>query len=213
MILLTNCTKCSIYNLRDEYICDAQVYMVDETNASLSLLDDFADSLLTEVHVTFYDGIHGLVSYLCSLSDYKEMILPEYRTYYSIDCILLKPIGIVQRRSDIKVKTNFTVDILMLNADDQEVVVAAAIRDISAGGFFFDSTEDLNVGSEFSFIFKRGSMPLLLKGIILRKQEMEETHRHGYGCEFVQLSAAKEAIIREFVFREQVYQKNIYPLI
>jgi c-di-GMP-binding flagellar brake protein YcgR len=205
--LLSNCSKCSIYNLDKRYICDAQVTPIDETQVSLTILDDYADQLATEVHITFYDDRRGLVSYYCTLSNYKEVIIQEFRNCYAATCQLNEYIGIVQRRNDIKIKTDFKVELSMTDENDQPIMMEVAIKNISAGGFFFVTKEELPVGKVFSFIFKKGSLPLILQGSILREQETA-TGLHGYGCKFILLSTAKEAIIREYVFRQQLQQKN-----
>lgn len=206
--MLNHCVKCSIYNLDKEFICDAQVSLVDETQASLALLDDVSDQLLTEVNVTFYDDIQGLVTYLCVLSGYREVALPHFRNYYSVTCRFQKQISVIQRRSDIKIKTDFVIDITTIGSDNHETMIEVSVKNMSAGGLYFETENELAVGSEFSFLFRKGSLPLVLKGLILRRQEFQSPHFYGYGCSFTHLSSAKEAIIREFVFREQVRQKS-----
>ncbi len=180
---------------------------IDEPIALLAFLDDYADELETEVYVTFFDDVCGLVSYLCTLSSYKEVILPGYRNYYSVECKLNQQVKVIQRRSDIKVKTDFPAEISYLDYEDEELWADITVKDMSAGGLFFTSTEELPIGQEFTFFFNQGTRPFLLTGVVLRMQETEEEELFGYGCKFIQLSAAKEAIIREFVFRQQVQKK------
>ncbi|MEF9941565.1 MAG: PilZ domain-containing protein [Lachnospiraceae bacterium] len=207
--LLTNCTKCSIYNLDKQYICDAQVSEIDDTQAALFLLDDYGDLLSTEVHVTFYDDLQGLVSYLCTLSSYKEVIIPQFRNYYSVICHLNSEEGVIQRRHDIKIKTDFEVELTTINSDDEELNIPVTVKDISAGGLFFLSTEYFYEGQEFFFVFDKGSIPLPLTAMVLRRQNTDDEEVYGYGCQFLRLSSAKESIIREFVFREQLRKKTL----
>ncbi|SHJ30202.1 PilZ domain-containing protein [Parasporobacterium paucivorans] len=206
--MLDNCSKCSLYNLDNQFICDAQVISVNEEKASLALLDDYSEQLSTEVQVTFYDSIDGLITYLCTLYSYKEVVHPHYRSYFSVNCRFEEERGVIQRRRDIKVKTDFKIDISTKDADFHNITLEGCVRDISAGGLFFIAKEELVVGNEFSFPFQKGSVPLLLEGIILRRQKVPFQDRTGYGCRFIRLSVAKEAVIREFVFREQIHQKN-----
>lgn len=206
--MLDNCTKCSIYDLDNRYICDAQVISVGEEEASLALLDDYSEQLTPDVLVTFYDSVDGLNTYFCTLFQYKGIIVPHYRSYFSVSCRLRERRGVLQRRRDIKVKTAFKIDLSTKNSDFHTITLEGTVLDISAGGLFFIAKEELVVGNEFSFAFKKGSVPMFLEGVILRCQEVSYPERTGYGCRFIHLSAAKESVIREFVFREQIKQRN-----
>ena len=206
--MLYDCSTCSIYDLDNHFICDAQVISLGEEEASLALLDDYSELLTPDVIVTFYDSIRGLITYFCTLFQYKEMTMPQYRSYFSVSCRLREKREILQRRSDIKIKTNFKINITTRNADFHTITIKGTVLDISAGGFFFFAKEDLIVGNEVSFHFRKGSTPLLLEAIILRRQEVPYKDHTGYGWSFINLSPAKEAVIREFVFREQIIQRH-----
>ncbi len=228
-MLLNDCTKASIYSLQNIFLCDATVSNIRENSVLLTMKDSSADFLTSEINVTFYDGIKGLVTYFCELSGYKE-IMTEPNVFISrVTCTLRKQLSVLQRRRDIKVHVNIPIRLSYASRQDVEVNVTGAIRNISAGGVFFTCHYTFLTGSvvEFSFSPRKDIAPLLLRAEILRVQDREslknmldadihsgvngsvvDTDLRGYGCRFVDISPHSEAQVRNYVFREDLIRRK-----
>jgi len=225
-MLLNDCKKASIYSLQNAYLCDATVSNIKESSVVLTMQDTSADFLTSEVHITFYDGTRGLVTYACELSGYKEVMVAPGVFHSHVNCALRQQLSIVQRRNDVKVPVNIPMRFSYAGEKDVQVNVTGIIRNISAGGIFFTCQYSFLTGSivEFDFSPRRDMAPLTLKAEILRMQDRDslqadflaeagEVDLKGYGCRFIDISPHAEAQIRNFVFREDlIRRKKVFPV-
>lgn len=226
---LTQCKKASLYDLNNRYLCDADVSDIAEDSVSLHFSSPASDLLFSEVHVTFYDNVQGLVTYYCALSGYQEFLTAPRTMGSSVICRLNQEISVIQRRNDMKVPVQLKTTLTVINSEDILTDVAATITDISAGGLFFTSRYSFYVGQTFSFFFDKNPPAFQLEAEILRvnKQEPDtdssssaDSRRprkvlYGYGCRFIHLSPYKESIIRNFVYKRDLtlhHRKPADPL-
>ena len=214
---LIDCKKASVYDLDRIFLCDAQVHEPEGEAVLLQFESPTADILRSEVYVTFYDSLLGLVTYFCTLSNYKEYLAaPGYRVSTTL-CTLEKEISTIQRRNDIKVHVEVETTLTFANEEDVIVNASAVVKDISAGGIFFTSRYPFRKGQTFSFSFSQSANPLVLKAEVIRIQPPheydsrlpEDKELFGYGCQFIELSPHKESLIRNFVYRRDLESQKM----
>lgn len=227
---ITDCKKASIYDLDRIYICDASVsFSADpDTQAdadspdcvTLAFPDLEADNLRSEVYVTFFDRIEGLVTYYCTLSNYKETLSAPGLWHSSVLCTLGEEVEIQQRRNDVKVQIHMDTVISFKNSEDVLINISAVIRNISAGGLFFTCHYPFRPGNTLSLAFENSlSKANQITAEILRVQpkddlpliigtEANDETLMGYGCRFVNLSPYTESLIRNFVFKKDLVERK-----
>lgn len=214
--MLLECKKATVYDLDKYLIGDVGVEVIDEDSVLLIFTEEMIDSLRTEALVTFYDATRGLVTCLCNMTlvtkSEQDLELPYQ---YAARCQIIEERGIIQRRSDVKIKVSFPVEITGKDAKEKEFVIKAKMRDISAGGIAFISSERLPKGQEFVFSFTKGETPIDLTGKVLRIMKSEDvgeklgTDSDGnenimYGCCFTNMNLTKETAVRRYVYKEQL---------
>ncbi len=136
-------------------------------------------------------------------------------SYYLSELVHIDKLELVdriQRRNDVKLFVNFTEEIVPITIKmlgKSKVITKKAalkklveIRDISAGGFCFDFNSPVLLDQDtlYQTEFKKGRVPIDLTFKILRVIPHSATN-YTYGCQFVDLSARNEEIIREFIFK------------
>lgn len=209
---LSMCKKASIYDLEQHFLCDAVVSNAEKNTVTLLYDNPTADLLRSEVYVTFYERTLGMITYFCTLSNYKEYLEAPNLRVSTTQCTLEREISVIQRRNDIKIHVTLDTTITFKNEEDVILNAAIVIRDISAGGIFFTCRYQFKPGQEFSFAFSQSVPPFILKARILRLQRphdynpklSDEQDVHGYGCKFIDLSPYNESIIRNFVYRKDL---------
>ena len=160
--------------------------------------------------VHFTDSASGLYEFDCEY-DSQERNGLHYLTTLNV----LEVISYIQRRHDLKIKTNVPVTAVLLDYDNKVTVdpesqkakqVRVYLRDISAGGIMIATKADLEEGQRMMIPFDKGSSPILVNAQIIRANRSEH-EEHIYGCRFYNMNAIKEAVIREYVFRLQAATK------
>ncbi len=225
-MLLKDCKKASIYSLKHIFLCDARVSNIQEDSVTLTMDLSSADFLTSEIYVTFYDSIMGLVTFFCVLTEYKEDMLEPGIFQSQVHCAVKEQISVLQRRSDIKTPVHIPVVFQYESGLDAMTNVKGIIRNISAGGIFFTCHHIFLTQTVVRFQFSPGKSlaPLDLQAQILRMQdpeglfdiigkEAEEEKIRGYGCRFIRLSPHAESQIRNYVFRaDMIHRRKLSPV-
>lgn len=222
---LWHCNKAQIYNLQEELLCTAEVVGDVENTAKLRMEGSCEDILRTEVIVVFLDATQGMVSCMCSLSDYDETFDSVRGNVTStVNCRILEYRGEIQRRKDVKVYTKIQAYAEFIDEEDRDEngkkgkkkFAEILILDISAGGMFCISRQQWKPKQKIALtLFRR----LPVEAEILRTQ-LPSTYNHemfsdrfseeegfsGYGCRFINLTVAAEASLRKYVFQQEVLQ-------
>jgi c-di-GMP-binding flagellar brake protein YcgR len=158
------------------------------------------------------DDSQGVLDFRCGFSGYIRDGL-----IYNNALEVVEIIKTVQRRQDVKAKTNIPIKIVLLKNDEtvmidpvtmKSIQYDAYLRDISAGGVMLETEAQLDVNQKFLFPFDKGSSPILVTAQVIREQPKENELRC-YGCRYVNNNSGKESVIREYVFRLQLATKNI----
>lgn len=195
---LKACDTCLVYGSDKKPLCRARVVEVEEDRLRLF----FGSSKLRRANlktlVDFYDGHQGLVRCLCELRIRENMFFTRVTEPWMADCALLKVYEAVQRQKDLRVKVNIRTEFMT-----EGRFFYGIIQNISAGGLFFVTMEDMIEGQFFYLKYRFKNNPCEVRGRVLRKQELPRGG-FGYGCQFVGTSLEAEADIRNFVYVTQI---------
>jgi len=200
--------KASVYDVDNNFLLECSALHSREENAVFlsgdrSIVQKITDSG-KDFLVRYTDATHGIMDYKCVYAGYEQEAV-----LYVVAFEIGDTIKTVQRRADLKMRTNLPIKITLLDAEDkimtdQETAKAvqksAILRDISAGGIMIDVDDPLDVNQRLMFPFDKGSSPIMVQAEILREQAQTGAF-HRYGCKFYGLNNGKESIIREYVFR------------
>jgi len=227
-MLLNNCKKASIYTIQNHFLCDAAVSDIQENSARLTMeeMEDAASDFLgSECHVTFYDGVKGLVTYHCTITDHKESEVTPGVINISIECHIGEQLSALQRRNDLKVPVSIPVTLNFAGRSSRPIDIPGTIRNISAGGIFVTCRYSFRPGDFVSFplVLKENTPPDILTVQVLRIQDREPLHDiigreaddeslFGFGCRFAGMPSRTEAQIRNFVFRQDLLHRKTRTL-
>lgn len=162
---------------------------------------DIPDSHL---YIRYFDSIVGVSDFLCFYDGFR---LEDSQFVYSFR--VEQTINTVQRRNDVKMKTNIPIRISLLDTQERVVIdpetmkamqLRAVMLDISAGGILIETTYPLNETQKIMFPFDKGSSPIMISAEIIRVIPQEDDVFQ-YGCKYLNNTTNKESIIREYVFR------------
>lgn len=204
--------KARVYDINNRFICEGKaVYKKNEGFVHV-LANENLEKKGPGFLVHFMDDNQGIVDFRCGYSGFER----EGLAYNNI-LEVAEIVKIIQRRQDVKAKTNIQVKIILLEYNDsvkidpdtmKAIQIQARLRDISAGGVMLETEAELEVNQKFLFPFDKGSSPILITAQVIREQPHENQYRH-YGCKYLNNNNGKESIIREYVFRLQLATKNM----
>lgn len=202
--------KARVYDLGNSYIMECKaVYSREGNTVYLSgdkeIVERISESAAGNAFLLHYtDATQGIFDFQCQYTGYEQEG-PLYVVAMQVE----DTIKTVQRRQDLKMRTNIPIRLTLLDPDDKittdpdtkkAVQINAILRDISAGGVMVDIESPLEVDQKIMFPFDKGSSPIMIQAQVLREQEQAGTY-HRYGCKFYNHNSGKESIVREYVFR------------
>ena len=204
--------KARIYDLGNSFIIEATAYYkLDEETIYLRTSEDIAQKG-PDFYVHYTDDSQGVYDLRCTYVGY-EKDGAQFINILQVE----ETIKSIQRRRDVKVKTNLLVRVALLDQSgsiqiDPETMKARQfrgyLRDISAGGVMIETSDELEVNQKIMFPFDKGSTPIIIYAQVLREQPPGENYRR-YGCMFINNSSGKESVIREYVYRMESARKNM----
>lgn len=116
-------------------------------------------------------------------------VLQERRRYYKVDVDISCVINCVERNENRAVLTKPYI---------------TKIRDLNIGGIFLCiCAEPLEMGDKLMLTVDLGNRTIDLEAVILRVQKNAAGDTTGYGCQFVNVTAAEEDVISKYVFELQ----------
>lgn len=209
--------KVSIYSKERIFICDTILLSKKDEVVTMIVPEEAVDIIYTNMILTLYDDVYGLITYRAELIDFKKEII-QSNFEYTVQFHLIEKLEVVQRRSNVKVKTMIPTKIKLVDEDGKIIIdeetkepieYEGTIRDISAAGILLITKEELNIGQNFTFLFEKCKNPFEITAEILRHQPQENDKTiKGYGCQFLDLSLTEESYVRQYVFRVQVIEKK-----
>lgn len=208
MDVLKKCRKAEIY-LADELICVAEVFRDLTNEIWLSIPKDLSLNTSKEYTIIFFDSIAGLLHCRCTLSKVQSLT----DEWDSVPCTILEVLEIQQRRQDLKISLETTLELFCTYVPRSAVTavripeqITAVTRDISAGGIYFICEYCLPKDTVVQFQLHGASKPLLLAAKVLRFEALDskkDKEQYGHGCAFIELRPQTEAVLRNYIFRQE----------
>lgn len=147
----------------------------------------------------------GLLPFICTpLPESLTSTDTATEQHMRLDFQILEKKEPIQRRRDLKVKTDIDVEVRLLNPQKGHCI--GKIEDLSASGLLFATETALSIGQEFSFLFEEIEQPIQLTARILNQYENGRKNR--FGCELQYLSETEIEILRQYVFRMEALQRK-----
>lgn len=119
----------------------------------------------------------------------------------------LEVLEVIQRREDVKaymeVESKIT-PFLYESMGSTDVI----IKDISCGGICLSSKNKLDTQIVYEIMIPFTRLPLELKFKVMRTIKSDNEGIFVYGCRFINLRNEEEAIIRSYVFKSQIEERN-----
>ncbi|MCL1804901.1 MAG: PilZ domain-containing protein [Clostridiales bacterium] len=197
--------------MNHNFICEGKAtYKKDEERVYIIAEANFGEKD-QEFLVHFMDDFIGVFDLYCNYVTFAREGL-QYNIVLDVNDV----VRTVQRRQDVKVKTNIPVRATLLEFDDKvrinpetmkAMTIQAYLRDISAGGIMIETLSELEINQKLLFPFDKGSTPILITAEVLREQPTESDY-HCYGCRYLNNNSGKESVIREYVFRLGAAARN-----
>ncbi len=204
MDVLKKCRKAEVY-LADELICVAEVFRDLNNEIWLSIPKDLSLEA-SEYTIIFFDSIAGLLRCRCTLHEVQSLT----DEWDSVPCTILEVLETLQRRQDLKITLEANVELsctyIPSFATGIPQRITAVTRDISAGGIYFISDYCLPEDSVVQFQLHGASKPLLLSAKVLRFEAIDSKDgkaQYGHGCIFIELRPQTEAVLRNYIFRQE----------
>lgn len=123
-----------------------------------------------------------------------------------------------ERRRFFKLATNVLAEVTFFTRDKEmqtlENPLKVLIKNINIGGVFFRTAYEFEMGDELMMVIQLGNDQLETVAQILRihytEDEGSEGKRvvEGYGCRFLGITHAQEAIISRYIFNYQLMHKD-----
>jgi PilZ domain. len=113
---------------------------------------------------------------------------------------------IPEQRKNLRVYVTMQVSALFEGETKERRIT---VKDIGTGGFLFVSKEIFQPDTKLTTIFTDSREPVCITGHIQKLRPVRKEGLHGYGCQFVDLSAGTEAKIRNFVYRTNILQSKV----
>ncbi len=110
-------------------------------------------------------------------------------------------------RSDLKMKVSYKSTVRSLEGLSR-INVDVQARDISCGGFCFETEKDLMTTELYETVIPITKEPIVLKFRIIRKIFDKGKNVYVYGCCFVDLKINEERILRQAIFRLQMIARK-----
>lgn len=198
---LKDCDSCLVYGSDRKPLSRARVAEIRENVLQLYFRSPRLKAVRLKTIVDFYDGQQGLIRTLCDMTLKKNPKVYETGEPWMADCALLKVYESFQRQKDIRVKVQISKEFVMSDGR----YFSGTIRNISAGGLYMVTDQNMNSGQIFSFSHAFRAEPFRVYAKVLRVQEL--AGGYAYGCKFEELSPGEEADVRNFVYQRQIQKQ------
>ena len=169
------------------------VFISQNDQIQLTIEKAFNVVLPARYEVTFYDGIFGIQKCDCELREGISGSSGSDSVY--AECQVLEILDIKQRRENVKVALEANI---VVSINKGEEWFEATIKNISAGGVFFECDFWLEHERRVDFSLTTPDKTLPLTAKVVRIEKLKE--RSGYGCKFIELPNSIESALRNYVF-------------
>ncbi len=200
---LLNAQGASLYLLDSTFLSHIR-YSSKSSDSAVFIFDNEPEEeyLSQQVFLVPDDEKTNYSAYLYTLADKitpYDAPTTNY-TYYLVDAVADNASSL---REDLRVKITYDT---MADFDGFKEKVPITLRDISAGGFLFTSEQEWEVNTTLSFLLTLTKTPVYIAAKIRSLYPTPFPGLYTYGCQFIGLPKDTEAIVRNFVFSENVLQ-------
>ncbi len=224
-MILTSCKKALILEENSDItLCEVIVANIDNDTVTLYVDDDYLDDFDAQMLVTFLDEQKGLVTCKCNMMIQRKFNASDGRLMHTIQCALLEQTAILQRRQDFKIKLNIPIDIIIPadielpeNCPDVHEsfnghYTNGTTDNLSAGGIHFKCPIQFRENTELEVFMslehnQRVKLHLFILRVDIPAKDAEDK-QYGYGCQFINIQAATETALRNFVFKQQMINRK-----
>lgn len=150
---------------------------------------------------------------IASMKNGQRVKYPSYvsvSTEYQLNVVIRTDQGAVlqERRRYYKINVDIACVINCVERNDSRAVLTkpyiTKIRDLNIGGVFLCiCDEPLEMGDKLMLTLDLGNQTIDLDAVILRIQKNAAGDTVGYGCQFINVTAAEEDVISKYVFELQ----------
>lgn len=204
-MVLKDCSRCMVYTPQGVRMSEAGVVHTKE--AVTMYFDNYKlhDARFT-TRVDFFDDQAGLIITASEMVIRRNPKYPEMPQPWMADCKILDVKEIVQRQRDIRAKVYLEVEF----TSEKHGSFYATIRNISAGGMYITTTQQLERNEQIAFKYCFRTLERRFEAVALWGKRVDGG-RFGYGCRFVRLTAGAESAIREFVYKKLLEKEKEKP--
>lgn len=197
MAMFTRCKKAELTDAASGQTVAAGVSIGPLDSLMLALPQSCKVNLGKAMNINFLDPSLGVVTCQCKLT---SPLLTGDKKFAVYRCQVIKRLSQKQRREDIKIPLTAQVRITHLDSD---TTALAALRDISAGGVYLNTSLPAQKGDKLAFTFHETGTPIPLTAEILRVEARPDLGSIGYGCRFIRLAPQYETQLRAYIFQEE----------
>jgi hypothetical protein len=197
-MVLKDTHRASINIDKDNKIPVRVVHGNDAENIALYLAgDEYKDTRYNDVQVDFYDNMLGMVRTMCNVVIKRNPNYPSRMDeQWMGDCTIRTVQEIVQRQKDVRVNVSIEIPF----SSEKRADFYGTVTNISAGGIFMITSEELEPGEVLSFRYMFHTMDRRYYVKTVWRRPTEDGHI-GYGFQFINLPSGGEADIRGYVFK------------
>lgn len=196
-MLLRDCKKGMVFMPPDKTRVPADV-VIDGERIVLYFKTYRMQDIRQLMQVDFYDLSQGLIITVSEVLIRRNPNYPNSSFPWIGICDIREVKRIVQRQHDVRV--GIKLEAMFEKENGSKNSFFATIRNISAGGMYIETAEELHSGDaiKVSLTFEKTVRELHLAPVWTKKAN---NGRFGYGLRFWRLSSGVEAEIRNYVFR------------
>ncbi len=210
-IRIAHCEKAELYTSDGSLIAQAVVRTTESSPQVILPQQVFADLAQPQCRVLFYDE-RGLIDCECCFIKPVEMDGEKRRW----QCKILQVNGINNRRKDVKVATDLKITIADARHAAQEKrpnSLNARLINLSARGAYISSFLQFQQGDSMRVYLPIAEQrELVVSATVVRPVDNLEPEggcrMYGHGCQFDNLTMEDEGTLRQFVFSEQLKNRN-----
>lgn len=149
--------------------------------------------------VDFHDLQQGLIVTHSEVVIKRNPAFPDSRYPWIGICKVREVRKVVQRQKDLRVYTKIEA---AFEKEESGNMFFATIRNLSAGGIYIESAEELHANEIlcFRYCFEKQEREFRARAVWGKRLN---SGRYGYGLQFLKLNAGAESEIRNYVFRLQ----------
>lgn len=198
VISLRNCNRALVYGTDKKPLSEARV-LDTGSNVYMFLSNTKLHPALIRVFVDFYKDAQGVIRCWCELKIRKNQQIGNSQEIWLAECNVLEIVKTIQRQKNLRVQINTPI----IYATDNKPIARGTIKNISAGGICLNTSEIMKNGTRITYEHILDGILCEVKAQVIYGRVDTETHKYGYGCNFIDLSDETARTIRLWCHNHQ----------